>query len=170
MTQVQIRQSLREVDIDKLIAGSPIRQLPEHIIDLILYFTYSYQFKNIEELRTAVHSTLYESYPDNINKYGNISLWDVSKVTDMSKLFYDSHFNGDISLWDVSNVQDMSLMFSETQFNGDISLWDVSNVIDMTEMFDNSQFNRDISNWDVSKVTDMSCMFCDSHFNGDISN
>ena len=38
---------------------------------------------------------------------------DVSKITDMSKLFERTNFNGDISSWDVSNVKDMSRMFRE---------------------------------------------------------
>ena len=37
---------------------------------------------------------------------------DVSKINDMSSLFYDyGKFNGDISKWDVSNVTDMKFMF-----------------------------------------------------------
>ena len=45
-------------------------------------------------------------------KYGDISNWDVSKVTDMNSMFYYAKsFNGDISNWDVSNVTDMSNMF-----------------------------------------------------------
>ena len=58
-----------------------------------------------------------------------------TKITDMSKLFSESQFNGDISNWDVSNVTNMGDMFSESQFNGDISIWDVSNVINMIGMF-----------------------------------
>ena len=164
MKQEHIRQVLREVEIDKIINGTPIRQLPEHLIDLILYFTYSYQFKNKDELRTAVNG-----YPLNIKKYGNSSYWDVSKVQDMSYMFDNSVFNGDISKWDVSNVTDMSQMFLQSQFQGDISRWDVSNVQDMRCMFRDSQFNGDISWWDVSNVTNMGDMFCDSKFNGDIS-
>ena len=79
MKQVQIRQALRAVEIDKLIIGSHMEQLPELIIDLILYYTYSYQFKNSDELRSAV-----KGYPGNMKKYENSSLWDVSNVTDMS--------------------------------------------------------------------------------------
>ena len=46
-------------------------------------------------------------------KYGHISKWNTSLVTDMSKLFQDnSDFNDDISKWNVSNVTDMSFMFS----------------------------------------------------------
>ena len=97
---------------------------------------------------------------------GDISRWNVSKVTDMSTMFcgnrfveHESPFNGDISRWDVSNVTNMSGMFFYSRFNGDISKWDVSNVLYMKAMFVGSSFQGDISQWDVSKVTDMSYMF-----------
>ena len=72
-----------------------------------------------------------------IQKYGDISGWDVSNVTDMKDMFALSSFNGDISKWDVSNVRDMNDMFTEMgiEFNGDLSEWDVSNVRDMSGMF-----------------------------------
>ena len=100
---------------------------------------------------------------------GDISAWDVSNVADMSWMFYQSAFDGDISKWDVSSVKNMSSMFSRSKFNGDISAWDVSNVADMSWMFYQSAFDGDISNWDVSNVTDMCEMFAESDFNGDIS-
>ena len=65
-------------------------------------------------------------------KYKNESLnWlDVSEISDMSDLFtlFCGPYNGDISKWDVSNVTKMTKMFSFSYFNGDISQWDVSNV------------------------------------------
>ena len=73
-----------------------------------------------------------------------------------------SKFNGDISLWDVSNVTDMKFMFDNCKYtgkNGDISDWDVSNVTLMTAMFYNSKYHGDISNWDVSSVKAMILMF-----------
>ncbi len=71
-------------------------------------------------------------------KYGHISKWNTSLVTDMNKLFYDkSDFNDDISKWDVSNVTNMSHMFCNTSFNGDISGWNVSSVTNMRSMFTN---------------------------------
>jgi surface protein len=100
---------------------------------------------------------------------GDISQWNVSNVTNMGSMFWYSQFNGDISQWNVSNVTDMRRMFENSSFNGDISDWDVSNVTDMRGMFDNSSFNDDISDWDVSNVTDMSGMFAYSSFNGDMS-
>jgi len=84
--------------------------------------------------------------------------WDMktvctSHVTDMSEMFRGrGTFKGDISRWDVSKVTDMSRMFAYSPFNGDISKWDVSNVRNMTAMFAISQFNGDISQWDVSNV------------------
>ena len=95
---------------------------------------------------------------------------DVSKIDNMSNLFFNSKFNGDISEWDVSNVKNMGYMFNKSKFNGDISQWDVSNVKYMNWMFAQSEFNQDISKWNVSNVTDMTYMFTYSDFNQDISN
>ena len=60
------------------------------------------------------------------------------KITDMSGLFYFSHFNGDISKWDVSNVTDMKDMFKYSQFNRDISNWKINLKCDTRNMFNNS--------------------------------
>ncbi len=104
----------------------------------------------------------------------NLNWIDTSKITSMQSLFnppfFISQFNGDISMWDVSNVTDMSWMFSHSLFNGNISNWDVRNVTRMRGMFCESKFNQDISNWDVSNVIDMSYMFHESNFNGNLYN
>jgi surface protein len=58
----------------------------------------------------------------------------------------------DITNWNTSFVTDMSrLFFSAYSFNQDISNWDTSSVIDMHQMFKGSYlFNQDIGNWDTS--------------------
>ena len=70
-----------------------------------------------------------------------------TKITDMSKLFSESQFNGDISNWDVSNVINMIGMFYKSQFNGDISKWDVSNVIDCRSFRTNTSWTLPIPNF-----------------------
>ncbi len=92
----------------------------------------------------------------------DISLWDVSSVSDMSGMFsWAGSFNQDISGWDVSNVFDMSQMFTASlYFNQDIGDWNVSNVIHMRAMFASAgAFNQDIGSWNVSNAYDMSYMF-----------
>ena len=106
-------------------------------------------------------------------KYGHISNWNTSQVTDMSYLFaYKTSFNDDISKWNVSNVTNMSHMFIDAEnFNQDLYNWNVSNVTNMESLFKNmKQFDKNISNWDTSKVTNMNRMFkYNNEFNQDIS-
>ncbi|MCK5035942.1 MAG: BspA family leucine-rich repeat surface protein [Candidatus Sabulitectum sp.] len=93
---------------------------------------------------------------------GDIGGWDVSNVTDMSRMFYGATcFNGDISNWDVSNVLNMGRMFQEAHdFNQDIGNWDVSNVTQMHCMFETTEwFSANLESWDVSNVTVMWRMF-----------
>ena len=54
---------------------------------------------------------------------GDISKWDVSRVTNMYGVFaYVALFKSDISKWDVSRVTRMDDMFSSaSSFNGDLS-------------------------------------------------
>ena len=108
-----------------------------------------------------------------IRKYGDISKWDVSNVTDMGYMFkYARSFNGDLSKWNVSNVRNMEYMFGYAEsFNGDLSKWNVSNVTNMGWMFNHARsFNGDLSKWNVSNVTDMEQMFVNAiSFNGDLS-
>ena len=91
----------------------------------------------------------------------NLNDIDTSKITDMSDLFYEFSQNVDVSLWDVSNVTNMRYMFHGcTDFNCDLSRWDVSKVEDMENMFAYCQhFNSDLSRWNVSNVIDMEYMF-----------
>jgi hypothetical protein len=109
--------------------------------------------KTREELEKMIDSE--------IEKNGNkcsLNHIDVSKITDMSSLFYQSKFDGDISGWNVSNVEKMDAMFMASEFtgeNGDISDWDVSNVTDMWGMFTRSKFNGNIDDWDVSSISSM---------------
>ena len=133
-----------------------------------------------EQTIKATDATIREIVEQEIERLGNeadLNHIDVSAVTDMSKLFQRSEFNGNIAQWDVSNVVDMTQMFRRAAFKGDLSKWNVSNVKSMSAMFfDNKNFihwnnNHDVlSQWDVSNVEDMWGMFSNSEFMGDLTN
>ena len=126
-----------------------------------------------EDIREAVD--LWFSNRDAAKEqYGDISLWDVSRVTNMRMLFFSRYtFNDNITQWDVSNVEDMNAMFSYAEsFNQPIGNWNVSKVKDMNAMFSTAvSFNQYIGGWDVSNVKDMSHMFYRANvFNQPIGN
>ena len=126
------------------------------IIDIIKDYTKTYTFETNDELRDAVKLWRFNK-DKGIKKYGHISHWDTSKITDMSHLFKNmKYFNEDISRWDTGNVTYMKGMFGGAySFNEDLSTWDTSNVENMSCMFFQAfSFNQDISSWDTSKITD----------------
>ena len=110
--------------------------------------------------------SLVANYISKPNLFTNnpIASWDVSNVTNMSKLFMNySKFNENISNWVVSKVKKMDCMFYGcTEFNQVLSNWDVSNVKYMNYMFSGcKKFNQDLSKWVVRNDTDMTGMFHD---------
>jgi hypothetical protein len=87
-------------------------------------------------------------------RYGNISDWDVSNVTDMSQLFrgqdpggpMEDRFQGkdffddDIGDWDVSKVTNMYGMFwGALTFDLNITRWDMRHVTNKSDMIDGAR-------------------------------
>ena len=145
--------------------------LPNDLKNIIKDFIF-FKPKTKKELKTAVN--LWCGNKDEaLQKYGNISLWDTSLITDMSNLFFwKPRFNGNVSKWDVSNVTNMNCMFYACEdFNQSLNNWNVSNVTDMSEMFRHcSLFNQSLNNWNVSNVKDMIDLFRDcKKFNQDLN-
>ena len=57
------------------------------IVDIIKYYMNTYTFATNKELKEAINLwCLYKNRA--IKIYGDVSYWDVSKITNMSKLFY----------------------------------------------------------------------------------
>jgi len=91
----------------------------------------------------------------------DLQYWDVSTVTSMDRMLYQTPFNHDISGWNVSNVTDMDFMFtSASSFNQPIGNWNVGNVTKMEQMFNGaSSFNQDLSGWCVTNITSIPSYF-----------
>ena len=79
-----------------------------------------------------------------VQKYGEISNWDVSNVTEMYCMFENANsFNQPLNNWDVSNVTNMAWMFHDAHsFNQPLNNWNVSNVTQMYGMFEYASTSR----------------------------
>ena len=89
--------------------------------------------------------------PNATAKYGPVSSWDVSGVTNMSNLFKGMKaFNQPIGEWRVDQVTNMRSMFEgAAAFNQPIGEWRVDQVTDMRSMFDGAAaFNQSVD-WRV---------------------
>jgi surface protein len=127
------------------------------------YQNEGYKFLLNSDLMTAVNQWCL-NFKSAEQKYGHISNWNTSHITNMENLFCGAgymkygegrqHFNDDISRWDVSNVINMNSMFYHAHlFNQDISKWNVSNVTNMHNIFRNAtNFNKEIISWNVENV------------------
>ena len=123
---------------------------------------------------SAVTSAVATFLNSSIDSGDDISGWDVSNVTNMSRMFEGTtNFNVDISGWDIAAVTDMSAFLKGASvFDQDLSAWatPIIGVTNMASMFEGAQtFNQDLSTWDVSTMIDASSMFNGaSSFNQDL--
>ena len=77
-----------------------------------------------------------KEYDGGVKNHGEPNTWDVTLVTDMSKLFINMKtFNAPIDQWNTSQVTDMCSMFDgASSFNQPITM-DTSKVTIMDSMF-----------------------------------
>jgi hypothetical protein len=92
-------------------------------------------------------------------KYGPVSFWRTSHVTDMSGLLEGSRLSADL-YWDTSMVTTMNRTFANSEFKGNIGHWDTSGVTEMRETFAQSATTAEsVSSWCVSRVLDARGVF-----------
>lgn len=136
---------------------------------------------NLNTSNVTNMSGMFESYDCNYNI--DFSLWDTSKVTDMSRMFY-KHGTGVLNIdnFNTGNVITFKNMFYDSPLRGkemyfdennkvhyiplDLSNWDTSNAIDMSGMFygcENLESIEGLNSWQTNNVTDISYMFYDCY-------
>ena len=92
---------------------------------------------------------------------------DVSKVTDMSWMFFRSNFSSvDLSSWNTKNLKYVGHLFSGAikPKNIDLSSWDVGSLLGADNMFSSAGTEHiNLSGWNSSQLTDTSNMFLDTY-------
>jgi hypothetical protein len=97
------------MDVVELVLMERATGIPLDLIILIRSFLY-------EKLTDANFSAAVELWFGDeekcLFKFGRISDWNTSRVTNMKRAFSGrARFDGDLSRWNVANVTDMSYMF-----------------------------------------------------------
>ena len=100
--------------------------------------SYSCQPKTVFELKKLIDDRL-----SNEGISCDLNDIDVSLITNMAYLFYNSNFIGDISKWNTSNVKNMGGMFSRSKFNQDISNWNINKDCETFNMFTDSKIKEE---------------------------
>jgi surface protein len=121
---------------------------------VVLISSFLYERLTDENFQEAI-ALWFENQEDCKFRFGHISYWNTSRVTNMRGAFHKRYtFNEDISRWNVGRVTVMGSMFDDaTAFNRDIGDWDVSSVTDMSSMFAGAvAFNGNIGQWNVSRA------------------
>ena len=103
---------------------------------------YMYFPETKEELKNIIKQRIEEE-----GNNCNLNDIDVSEITDMWQLFYNSNFNGNISEWNVSNVEDMRYMFHDSNFNQNISNWKISDKCKINNIFLKSPLEGKEQEW-----------------------
>lgn len=100
----------------------------------------------------------------------NLSTWNMSHVSNASRMFALSNFNSACANWSFGSDASLFEMFrGNVKFNQDISSWDVSNVGNMGGLFKETvAFVTNISGWHLTSITNMGSMFAMSQYSGDL--
>ena len=144
-----------------VVVGAPVGGASINSGSVYLVTKCSNVFTSNAQLREAVDAWI-ANETDATRCYGQINDWDVSAVTDFSRVFQLKHdFNSNISNWNVGSGTSFRHMFhGARKFNQPIGDWDVSKGTDFGIMFTDAEtFNHDIGDWDVGKGTDFRVMF-----------
>lgn len=155
-------------DIEEVIV-SESDLVKDNIIDKNLFIDkhpFKFTNKTIKKAIKKYFSSSNEQRVKALIEYGHISTWDVSGVTNMSKLFYGMVLISDISGWNVSNVVDFSYMFQDAKIhNVSLKNWNVEKALSMYSMFEGATFDNDtieIENWKLNGNVDLRRAFYNS--------
>jgi len=119
--------------------------------------------ENVNVVCTSFVTNMNALIENNLSFNQNINNWDVSNVTEGSRMFFNSNFNSDISAWNVGSVTNMNQMFQSSQFNNSsLYNWDMSAVEDLGQMFYQSSFNQNIGQWNLSSAISIRYIFASS--------
>lgn len=107
-------------------------------------------------------TSFFRMFSDNSGFNQSLDSWTIntSQDVDMTFMFLAAlNFNGNITSWNVSRVTNMFGMFRDSNFNQNISGWNTQNVTRFQDMFRDSPFNQNLGSWNIQSLTNATNMF-----------
>jgi hypothetical protein len=107
------------------------------------------------DLRNAVTDWVSENGADRLNvrcKYGHITYWDVSQLTDFTEVFKAKATFNEPLMWNTASAITMHKMFKDAEAFNQPLLWNTSELVSLHTTFQNAiAFNSSLP-WNTAKL------------------
>jgi len=117
---------------------------------------------NITDFSSLFENIIFDENDQDFCDDLNLDKWKMHNAKDISRMFYNSNFDGYVGEWDTSNIVLANQTFCNSAYTGaldTIENWNVENMEETTGMFANCPVVSNLKKWKLKKIKYMEKMF-----------